>query len=87
MDNCRKYSRFIVGFECLLRGKANDTYKAFLYDLSYGGAGILVDETTPFQSGDLCELLWSTKQVDFPTIHNCKIIWVDSGKMGLSFLS
>jgi len=87
MDDCRKFSRFNVGFECYLRGNTNVTFKAFLYDLSYGGARVLVDDVSPFQRGDLCELVLNDIQVNVPLIHNSKVIWVDSGKMGLSFLS
>ena len=87
MGDSRKYSRFNVGFECHLRVNANVTFKAFLYDLSYGGARVLVDDVAPFQRGDLCELILNNTLTDCNTIHNSKVIWVDSGKMGLSFLS
>ena len=86
MENDRKFSRFTVGFACILRGNATKTYKAFLYDLSYGGAGILLDDITPFQSGDVCELQLSGMQAGSPIIYNCKVVWVDSRKMGLEFL-
>ena len=86
MENSRKFSRFNVGFDCLLRDNANKTYKAFLYDLSYGGAGILVDDFTPFKCGEVCELLLSRMQSGSPIIHNCKVAWVNSRKMGLEFL-
>lgn len=87
MIKCRKFSRFQVGLECYLRVNADNSYKALLYDLSFGGARILVDDFITLESGEFCELVMSSKQVDFPVIHNSKIIWVDSGNLGVSFLS
>ena len=85
MENSRKFSRFNVGFECQLRVNTNNSYKALLYDLSFGGARVLVDDVFNFRSGVLCELVLNGKQMDLPVIQNSKVIWVDSEKIGLSF--
>ncbi len=87
MDDHRKDARSKFDVECHLKGDIGDTYKVSLSDLSFSGALIKVDDIVPFQIGDSCELVLSDKLVDFPIEHASKVIWVNSGMIGLKFIS
>jgi len=87
MEDRRMHSRLKFEIECHLKGIANDSYKVLLIDLSFSGALTCVEGITPFRSGDLCQLVLSDKQSDFPITHNSEVVWVESGRIGLNFLN
>jgi hypothetical protein len=87
MDDHRKHSRIKFEAQCLLTGHDGDTYEALLDDISLGGALIKVDDDTPFVAGDLCEVMLGDQSALFPVKHTGKIVRLDSGMIGVSFLT
>lgn len=87
MDNRRKHSRIKFEARCYLNGSAGVTYEALLDDISLSGALVKVNTDTHFQIGDVCELVLSEKSVAFPVKHTSKIVRVDSGFIGMNFLT
>lgn len=87
MDDHRKHSRIKFESQCLLAGHDGGTHEALLNDISLSGALIKVNDETPFEAGDLCELMLGDQSALFPVKHTGKIVRLDSGVIGVSFLS
>ncbi|MFZ4854955.1 MAG: PilZ domain-containing protein [Desulfuromonadaceae bacterium] len=85
MDERRIHSRLKFELQCHLKGNASDTYKVLLGDISLSGALILVNNDTPFQSGDFCELMLGGMTETDSIKHYCKVVRADSGSIGLEF--
>ena len=56
-----------------------------LVDLSLSGVRVLVDDVTPFNVGDSCELMLRGKIENDSRKHFCDVIHVETGKIGLKF--
>ena len=87
MDNRRKHFRIKFEAQCTLIGHAGDSYDALLDDISLSGALLKVNADNHFQIGDLCDLMLSDKSAAFPIKHTGEIVRVDSGMIGVNFLT
>lgn len=87
MVDHRKHSRSKFELECYLKINTNGTFKGLLGNLSLSGALIIVGDSTPFQIGDLCELMLGEKSQDAFIKHDSEVAWVDTGNIGLKFIT
>ena len=87
MYDPRKHSRIKFEAQCLLTGHDGGTYEVLLDDISLSGTSIKVNDETPFEAGDLCELMLGDQSVLFPVKHTGKIVRLDSGMIVVSFLT
>ena len=82
----RKHLRIEIAVLCLIRKLDGASYEALLDDMSLSGASVKVNSATDFQVGDKCELMLSDESAKFPVKHAGKIIWMDSDRIGVSFV-
>ena len=85
MDDRRTHTRSKLELNCHLKGNVGDTYEASLDDISLSGALILVNDVTPFQIGDSCELMLGGISEGVSIKHHCIVVRNDAGNIGLKF--
>lgn len=82
----RKHLRIKIEVQCVLKISDGTAYEALLDDISLSGASIKVNSDTDFQIGEMCELMLSDESSKFPISHTGKIIRIDAGLIGVSFI-
>jgi hypothetical protein len=83
----RQFRRIKCRTRCILEISNGDMYQVLLDDISLGGALVQVDCDTHLQVGDRCELMLSSFAVVFPVKRSGQVARLDSGKLGINFLS
>jgi c-di-GMP-binding flagellar brake protein YcgR len=85
MDDRRKHTRTKLEIKCHLKGHVGDFCEASLDDISLSGALILVNDVSPFQIGDSCELTLGGITEGVSIKHYCKVVRVGTRNIGLKF--
>lgn len=85
MATRRQHCRIECDSHCLVIGQTGDTYQAFLSDISLSGASVAVYGETPFEVGDVCDLVLNDASAVFPLKRTGKVVRRASDTIGLSF--
>ena len=89
MKDKRKHSRSELQSQCFLTAPTGVTCQVLLEDISLSGALLKVsnDDDRYFQVGDLCIIILGDKSAPLAIKRSGKIIRLNSGIIGLHFLS
>lgn len=84
MGSYRQFNRVKCELPITLMDCNGKNYNALLEDVSIGGALIIVKDGIPdrLHEGEECSLLLYNNA---SLKHSCKVIWHDSGNIGLSY--